>query len=186
VPSQRFKGRAVAAEAVGQKRSLVLGIPAKQVLLSKSANTMLSFAVSAVARCVCRNPITATTIAATIPTGIMNFHFQRGAIRSGGVPATASLSGPDPVGRTARFAVLEVRSESSSRLSRCRSIRISEACWYLKLRSFSRHLLMIHSSSEGNAGFRVVGGAGRALRMASWVNTRFFRAKGPLTCSGDM
>ena len=32
MPSQRFKGRAVAAEAVGQKRSLVLGIPAKQFL----------------------------------------------------------------------------------------------------------------------------------------------------------
>jgi len=54
----------------------------------------------------------------------------------GAVPADAisevATSGEDAVGSTTE------RPVSVSRFSRCRSVRMSEACWYRRLRSFSR------------------------------------------------
>src|SRR5262249_49412497 len=56
--------------------------------------------------------------------------------------------------------------DSVSRFSRCKSVRMSEACWYRRLRSFSRHLLMISSSFGGISGLIRIGEAGGRSRIA--------------------
>jgi hypothetical protein len=56
---------------------------------------------------------------------------------------------------------------SESHFSRWRSVRTSEACWYLRFRSFSQHLLMTSSNLGGRSGFNRTGGTGARLRVDS-------------------
>ena len=68
--------------------------------------------------------------------------------------------------------------EPVSRFSRCRSARISEACWYRRSRSFSNALLMMSSSLGGRSGFRRSGGAGARFRIASKIVAELSPRKG--------
>src|SRR5215469_9734215 len=60
-----------------------------------------------------------------------------------------------------------VLPDSLFRFSRWRSVRMSEAFWYRRLRSFSKHLLMISSNFGGMSGFNLVVEAGVLLRIES-------------------
>src|SRR5207302_4002769 len=53
------------------------------------------------------------------------------------------------------------------RLSRRRSARISEACWYRRLRSFSSALSIINSNPAGSSGLNAGADAGAPWRMES-------------------
>src|SRR5246127_536494 len=59
--------------------------------------------------------------------------------------------------------------DSESRFNRCRSVRISEACWYRRFRSFSKDLLTISSSFGGTSGFSRTTEAGVRFRMDSKI-----------------
>ena len=54
--------------------------------------------------------------------------------------------------------------DSVSRFSRCKSARISEACWYRRLRSFSRPLLMISFQFGGHVWIEPHRSYGRAVQ----------------------
>src|SRR5262247_3323725 len=56
--------------------------------------------------------------------------------------------------------------EAESRVNRLKSVWISDAYWYLRLRFFSKHLLMISSSFPGMSGLIRVGGTGERSRIA--------------------
>ena len=100
--------------------------------------------------------------------------------------------------------------ESESRLSRCKSARISAALWYRNFRSFSSALLITSSSFGETSGFSRMGGTGLRFRIASVITAEVSPRKGrtpvaisysttpnenksvrassspPRTCSGDM
>src|SRR6516165_1560758 len=63
-----------------------------------------------------------------------------------------------------------------SRFSRCRSALISAALWHRRLRSFSRALLIIRSSSAGMSGFSRIAATGAlssiALKMTPELSPR--------------
>jgi hypothetical protein len=59
--------------------------------------------------------------------------------------------------------------DSVSRFSRWRSVRMSEACWYRRFRSFSKHFVTIRSSSAGRSGFSRTGGTGARFRIESKI-----------------
>src|SRR6516225_11321045 len=67
---------------------------------------------------------------------------------------------------------------SVSRFSRCKSVRTSEACWYRRLRSFSKHLLIISSILVGRSGFRRLAETGTRLRMDSKITADVSPRKG--------
>src|SRR5258708_27259354 len=81
-------------------------------------------------------------------------------------------------GATIAEVVARAPLESVSRLRRFRSVRISEACWYLKLRSFSKHLLIISSNFGGRSGSSRVGATGVRFRIASNIVGELFPRKG--------
>src|SRR5579872_4519020 len=56
-----------------------------------------------------------------------------------------------------------------SRFSRWRSVRISAAVWYLRLRSFSSALAIISSSLDGIAWLEWLGRAGTPCRIDSKI-----------------
>src|SRR5258705_12101395 len=62
-------------------------------------------------------------------------------------------------------AATEAWLEAESRANRFRPVRISDACWYLRFRSFSKALLMIRSSSEGRSGLSRTGDIGTFSRI---------------------
>jgi hypothetical protein len=66
--------------------------------------------------------------------------------------------------------IVAVFPVSVSRFSRCRSVRISEACWYRRLRSFSRLLWMISSSFCGMSGFKRTADVAVPSSMALKIN----------------
>src|SRR5215831_9896663 len=79
----------------------------------------------------------------------------------GGFVVVSDLLSPPTV------LVTKERSDSLSRLSRCKSVRMSEACWYRRFRSFSNALLMISSNFRERLGFNRTGGTGSRFRIAS-------------------
>src|SRR5208283_4980822 len=60
-----------------------------------------------------------------------------------------------------------LRPEPVSRLRRFKSVRMSEACWYRRSRSFSMALMMSCSNSTGRLLLRRTAAAGALWRMAS-------------------
>ena len=68
--------------------------------------------------------------------------------------------------------------DSVSRFSRCRSVRISEACWYRRFRSFSSALLMISSSLGGTSGFSRTGGGRCSIQNGFEDHRRTFPRNG--------
>src|SRR4029077_14691781 len=62
--------------------------------------------------------------------------------------------------------IAAARPVSVSRLRRCRSVRMSAACWARRLRSFSSAFEMMSSSLGGRSGFRRMGGVGARSRIA--------------------
>src|SRR6516164_6164759 len=68
--------------------------------------------------------------------------------------------------------------EVESLMTRFRSARSSEACWYRRSRSFSKALLMTSSSFGGRSGFSRTGETGTRLRMASKIVAELSPRKG--------
>src|SRR5204862_2278636 len=62
--------------------------------------------------------------------------------------------------RGSAAGIAKALPDSVSRFSRCRSVRISEACWYRRFRFFSKHLLIISSSFGGMSGLIRIGDTG--------------------------
>ncbi len=98
------------------------------------------------------------------------------------MPATNTASPRLCAGREAPAAT---NPDPESRLSLCRSVRMSEAFWKRCLRSFSSALLMISSSFAGTSGFSRTGATGTRFRIASVSKPEVSPRKGrtPVTIS---
>jgi len=82
------------------------------------------------------------------------------------LPSSFQAKTVHSLGQTSGKETDAILATEVSRFSRCRSARISEACWYRRFRSFSRPLLMIRSSSADRSGFSRTANVGAVSRMA--------------------
>src|SRR5438132_13771510 len=132
-------------------------------------------------------PITATI--ATTAIGSQRLVFLRsdgsatlvpdGAVcETTAVPVGGVITAMPGDGGDSAAATIALRLESVSRFNRCRSVRMSDACWYRKLRSFSSALLIMSSSLAGSSGFRRTGAVGALCRMESNIAAEVSPRKG--------